>query len=386
MPKRSSPGSERVVRPRIIGGQPTDLRDPTGPPRRVLVGSIAAECRHYRRMVPREEGSRDDGEPIRDRRSRKGRQLVPRAARGCRGSRHRGRRRPCFASSPARVLRLSHLARLNGQLGSGCRPPCGKVLLPTLNLTLRCVSRSAATTGCVDLHEDSLIPLDMNLDFALVVSSADVGMWWWGETRPWVPPPLFGLTAFSPGDGVHFRGQPNYDDRDLWFGNAGTTVIYGIGSARLPTEGRYRSSPRVNLWGEVWGVTGVSRAVQLRGQLVEVLAALQPEGQHRGRCDDCRSALVRHVAVLRKRRQPQSSAGFRVPSTSLKSPSTSSRTDRCGGARAEVRHPAAGHFRVPVRQLRRVDGGAVPGASVVALPGLSRFGSSSGVSADASPP
>ena len=109
-----------------------------------------------------------------------------------------------------------------------------------------------------DLNADSLIPLDTNFDFPLTVSSVDVGMWWWGRTNWWVPPHLFGLTAFAPGDGVHFRGQLNYDDGDLWFGSAGTTSIYGIGSDRLPPQGWYRSTPRVNLWGEVWGFTGVS--------------------------------------------------------------------------------------------------------------------------------
>jgi hypothetical protein len=108
-----------------------------------------------------------------------------------------------------------------------------------------------------NLNADSLIPLDMNFDFPLTVSSVDVGMWWWGQTNWWVPTHLFGLTAFAQ-DGVRFRGQLNYDDGDLWFGSAGTTSIYGIGSDRLPPQGWYRSTPRVNLWGEVWGFTGVS--------------------------------------------------------------------------------------------------------------------------------
>ena len=79
-----------------------------------------------------------------------------------------------------------------------------------------------------------------------------------GETRWWTPGNLLGLTAFGAADGIHFRGQLNWDDGDLWFGGTGMTAIYGIGSDRLPPAGWYRSIPRVNFWGEVWGFTGVS--------------------------------------------------------------------------------------------------------------------------------
>jgi hypothetical protein len=109
-----------------------------------------------------------------------------------------------------------------------------------------------------DLGEDSLVPLNFNSDFPETVFSADVGMWWWGQSNWWVPGNLFGLTAFSQPDGLHFRGQLNYDRGNLWFGSAGVTSIYGIGRDRLPQQGWYRSAPRVNLWGEVWGFTGVS--------------------------------------------------------------------------------------------------------------------------------
>lgn len=113
-----------------------------------------------------------------------------------------------------------------------------------------------------DFDADSLIPLDINLTSPSLVSSTDVGLWWWGQSNWWVPGNLFGLTSFGQSDGVHFRGQLNHDDGDLWFGSAGVTSIYGIGSDRLPAEGWYRSTPRVNLWGEVWGFTGVNGPFQ----------------------------------------------------------------------------------------------------------------------------
>ncbi|MGY1808131.1 hypothetical protein ACI8AF_12250 [Blastococcus sp. SYSU D00669] len=107
-----------------------------------------------------------------------------------------------------------------------------------------------------DMGEDSLeLP---NYGVVTSTDTADIGMWWWGQTSWWTPGHLLGLTAFAQSDGVHFRGQLDYDDGDLWFGSAGVTAIYGIGSDRLPPAGWYRSAPRVNLWGEVWGFTGVN--------------------------------------------------------------------------------------------------------------------------------
>jgi len=106
-----------------------------------------------------------------------------------------------------------------------------------------------------DLGEESLIPFDV-LPVADVGS--DIGMWWWGQSNWWWPGNLLGLSVFDQADGLHFRGQLNYDDGDLWFGSTGVTAIFGIGSDRLPPPGWYRSVPRVNLWGEVWGFTGVN--------------------------------------------------------------------------------------------------------------------------------
>jgi hypothetical protein len=106
-----------------------------------------------------------------------------------------------------------------------------------------------------ELSEDSLIPFDI---VPVADFRSDIGMWWWGESSWWWPGHLFGLSVFDQADGLHFRGQLNYDDGDLWFGSTGVTAIFGIGSDRLPAPGWYRSVPRVNLWGEVWGFTGVS--------------------------------------------------------------------------------------------------------------------------------
>lgn len=82
--------------------------------------------------------------------------------------------------------------------------------------------------------------------------------WWWGSTHWWVPTDLLGLAVHGADDGVHFTGQLNWDDGDLWKGSAGMTAVFGIDSHRLPPPGLYRSQPSVNLAGQMWGFTGIN--------------------------------------------------------------------------------------------------------------------------------
>jgi hypothetical protein len=103
--------------------------------------------------------------------------------------------------------------------------------------------------------EDSFVSFDVA---PVADAAADIGRWWWGESHWWWPGHLFGLSVFDRPDGLHLRGQLDWDHGDLWFGSTGVTAVFGIGSDRLPGPGWYRSVPNVNLWGQVWGCTGVS--------------------------------------------------------------------------------------------------------------------------------
>ena len=106
-----------------------------------------------------------------------------------------------------------------------------------------------------DRGEQSLVSLDVA---PVADAASDIGMWWWGESHWWWPGNLLGLSVFDQADGLHFRGQLNWDNGNLYFGSTGVTAIFGIGSDRMPRPGWYRSIPRVNLWGSVWGFTGVN--------------------------------------------------------------------------------------------------------------------------------
>jgi hypothetical protein len=86
----------------------------------------------------------------------------------------------------------------------------------------------------------------------------DQGMLWWARTSWWVPNDRIGLYAYWGDGGVHFVGQLDYDDGDLWKGSAGASAAFGLGTDRMPAAGRYISTPTADLFGEVMGFTGVN--------------------------------------------------------------------------------------------------------------------------------
>jgi hypothetical protein len=119
-----------------------------------------------------------------------------------------------------------------------------------------------ALSAAYKSHLDSANLTDESPDIQIyeppvVSDSPDIGMFWWGESRRWVPN-IIGISIVEGTDGIRFTGAMHRDNGNLWSGSTGDFAIYGIGSDRLPPPGFYRSAPRSNLFGEVWGATGLN--------------------------------------------------------------------------------------------------------------------------------
>ena len=86
----------------------------------------------------------------------------------------------------------------------------------------------------------------------------DEGVWWWAQSRAWWPGSPIGMTGLTQPDGIHFRGQIDRDNGNLWKSSFGVWSAFAIDSRRLPSPGWARSRPPANLRGSVAGLTGVS--------------------------------------------------------------------------------------------------------------------------------
>jgi hypothetical protein len=77
---------------------------------------------------------------------------------------------------------------------------------------------------------------------------------WWAEQTVRVDPPY---SSEVKTDGIHFRGEKNYDGSSLLKLSFGVTARYGIGPERWPPSpsGRWQSVPHANLFGRLLGFT-----------------------------------------------------------------------------------------------------------------------------------
>jgi hypothetical protein len=84
------------------------------------------------------------------------------------------------------------------------------------------------------------------------------GELWWAETRFSLPSSLRGLYGFwdDAAGGVRLFGLLEYDDPDLWQGSVRVVHRFGLDRDRMPTRGRYLSSPVSDLTGVITGYIG----------------------------------------------------------------------------------------------------------------------------------
>lgn len=105
---------------------------------------------------------------------------------------------------------------------------------------------------------DHVIP---HLDTRTFAGAGDIppppdGWFWWGHTDAgWT---ASGLSGQFESDGLHFFGNIDYDGDPLVNHHIGATATFELGVSRRPpsANGRWRSTPHIELFGQITGFTG----------------------------------------------------------------------------------------------------------------------------------
>jgi hypothetical protein len=103
--------------------------------------------------------------------------------------------------------------------------------------------RKAPTGSSVVMSNGGNVPMPIDDNF------------WWIQTEWYTG---HGIDAQYLEDGLHFFGQAIYDGDERIVFSVGALADFGLDPNRRPTSdsGRWRSTPPINLSGEMWGSTG----------------------------------------------------------------------------------------------------------------------------------